>query len=230
MKSARQARALWRISHIAKSSTRLVSQGQSVSSLAISVSPDAPTTRPLDNVLIRSRQFSSRSTTALAVPLAPSPSNATSRPETLILDSSKRMVSSGNGAFQYTIGDIMDSVIKVFATSSTSHYLVPWQNRPLREGMGSGFIIDRKRIITNAHVVSDAVQVRFLSISTKSFTFSVLPSLSRGILCLFIIITSHSFVTPVIIGFWWLVRSWCMDVLTMYIIMNLDHFFVCSPL
>ncbi len=59
----------------------------------------------------------------------------------------------------YSLDDIMDSVIKVYTTSSSPNYLLPWQNKPLRDHTGSGFVIDSKRIITNAHVVSDALQV-----------------------------------------------------------------------
>jgi len=53
----------------------------------------------------------------------------------------------------------MDSVIKVYCTSSSPNYLSPWQNKPIRSQTGSGFVIDGKRIITNAHVVADALQV-----------------------------------------------------------------------
>lgn len=49
----------------------------------------------------------------------------------------------------------LDSVVKIFTVSSSPSYFLPWQNKPQRESMGSGFIISGRRIITNAHVVAD---------------------------------------------------------------------------
>eukprot|EP01043_Picozoa_sp_COSAG02_P089642 COSAG02_NODE_26593_length_629_cov_1.837736_1_plen_149_part_01 len=48
------------------------------------------------------------------------------------------------------------SVVKVFNVMSTPNYLMPWQNKPHRDSTGSGFAIDGRRIITNAHVVADS--------------------------------------------------------------------------
>ncbi|CAD5192740.1 unnamed protein product [Musa acuminata subsp. malaccensis] len=49
----------------------------------------------------------------------------------------------------------LDSVVKVFTVSSSPNYFLPWQNKAQRESMGSGFVIPGRRIVTNAHVVSD---------------------------------------------------------------------------
>ncbi|KAF8402428.1 hypothetical protein HHK36_013386 [Tetracentron sinense] len=49
----------------------------------------------------------------------------------------------------------LDSVVKIFTVSSSPNYFLPWQNKPQRETMGSGFVITGKRILTNAHVVAD---------------------------------------------------------------------------
>ncbi|KAK4770723.1 hypothetical protein SAY87_031255 [Trapa incisa] len=49
----------------------------------------------------------------------------------------------------------LDSVVKIFTVSSSPNYFLPWQNKPQRETMGSGFLIHGKRILTNAHVVAD---------------------------------------------------------------------------
>ena len=54
---------------------------------------------------------------------------------------------------------VMESVIKIFVTTSPLNYELPWQNKPLTESLGSGFIIEGRRIMTNAHVVADAMQV-----------------------------------------------------------------------
>ncbi|KAJ8651095.1 hypothetical protein MRB53_004118 [Persea americana] len=49
----------------------------------------------------------------------------------------------------------LDSVVKIFTVSSSPNYFLPWQNKSQRETMGSGFVITRRRILTNAHVVAD---------------------------------------------------------------------------
>ncbi|KAK1266203.1 hypothetical protein QJS04_geneDACA015586 [Acorus gramineus] len=49
----------------------------------------------------------------------------------------------------------LDSVVKVFTVSSSPNYFLPWQNKPQRETMGSGFVLPGRRILTNAHVVAD---------------------------------------------------------------------------
>jgi S1-C subfamily serine protease len=53
---------------------------------------------------------------------------------------------------------VLTSIIKVYCVSSSANYILPWQNKPLKEGSGSGFVIDEgdgRRILTNAHVVAD---------------------------------------------------------------------------
>ncbi|MBN1556547.1 MAG: trypsin-like peptidase domain-containing protein [Lentisphaerae bacterium] len=54
-------------------------------------------------------------------------------------------------------------MVKIYATIQREDYALPWQGgRPL-DATGSGFIIRGKRILTNAHIVSDA---RFLQVQT----------------------------------------------------------------
>ena len=53
------------------------------------------------------------------------------------------------------------SVVKIYCTFQREDYALPWQSRIPSKGTGTGFIIDKKRILTNAHVVSDA---RFIQI------------------------------------------------------------------
>jgi S1-C subfamily serine protease len=48
------------------------------------------------------------------------------------------------------------SVVKIHVTSQRNDYMQPWQSARISGGTGSGFIISGKRILTNAHVVSDA--------------------------------------------------------------------------
>jgi len=52
--------------------------------------------------------------------------------------------------------NIEDSVIKIFCASQSYIYNQPWKNTNISSGRGTGFIISDNRIITNAHVVSDA--------------------------------------------------------------------------
>ena len=55
-----------------------------------------------------------------------------------------------------------DAVLKIYATQLTSDYGAPWKAGSPRSVSGSGFVIAGHRILTNAHVVSNAtfIQVR----------------------------------------------------------------------
>ena len=58
--------------------------------------------------------------------------------------------------------DIRDSMVKIYAVQIEPYYYDPWSmNRPVTTS-GSGCVIEGKRILTNAHIVSDQsfVQVR----------------------------------------------------------------------
>ena len=48
------------------------------------------------------------------------------------------------------------SMVKVFTTSTTYDYDSPWQTSGIEKFFGSGCILSGKRILTNAHVVSNA--------------------------------------------------------------------------
>ncbi len=56
---------------------------------------------------------------------------------------------------------LRQSIVKIYVTTQRHNYLLPWQSRRLSGGTGTGFIIAGRRILTNAHVVSDA---RFLQV------------------------------------------------------------------
>ena len=51
-------------------------------------------------------------------------------------------------------GEEWTGVVKIFAVSSPPNYFLPWQNFSQRNASASGFVIEGKRIITNAHAVS----------------------------------------------------------------------------
>ena len=59
---------------------------------------------------------------------------------------------------------LRSSVVKIYATGQRFDYLLPWQTTNPRAGTGSGFVIKGKRLLTNAHVVSDA---RFLEVKKE---------------------------------------------------------------
>ena len=48
------------------------------------------------------------------------------------------------------------SVVKIYVTVQRYDYTQPWQATPPVYASGSGFIVAKRRILTNAHVVSDA--------------------------------------------------------------------------
>lgn len=59
------------------------------------------------------------------------------------------------------------SVVKIYVTTQQEDFAQPWQSRPPASGNGSGFIIKGRRIMTNAHVVSDA---RFIEVQREGDT------------------------------------------------------------
>ena len=51
---------------------------------------------------------------------------------------------------------IEDSVVKIVNQYNKFSWYTPWASGATGKGTGSGFVIDGKRIMTNAHVVSDS--------------------------------------------------------------------------
>ena len=66
------------------------------------------------------------------------------------------------------------SVVKIFVMSMRPNFMYPWQSHGLSNSTGSGSIISGKRILTNAHVVSDQtfIQVK-KSADSKKYTARV---------------------------------------------------------
>jgi S1-C subfamily serine protease len=60
---------------------------------------------------------------------------------------------------------IRRSLVRITTTSQDPDYKVPWTPGNIGGGVGAGFVIDGQRIMTNAHVVSNA---RFLSIEKEN--------------------------------------------------------------
>lgn len=53
------------------------------------------------------------------------------------------------------------SVVKIYVTWQQENYALPWQGGRPASGTGSGLVISRRRILTNAHIASDA---RFIEV------------------------------------------------------------------
>jgi len=64
-----------------------------------------------------------------------------------------------------SIPEIRKSLVRISTTSQEPNYRVPWMPGNVSGGTGAGFVIKGKRILTNAHVVSNA---RFLSIEREN--------------------------------------------------------------
>ena len=54
----------------------------------------------------------------------------------------------------------MDAVVKVFCTHTEPNYSLPWQRKRQSASTSSGFIIDGRRVLTNAHSVEHHTQVK----------------------------------------------------------------------
>ena len=63
-----------------------------------------------------------------------------------------------------SVDELRKSLIRINTTAQSPDYKVPWNPGNLGRGVGSGFVIDGERILTNAHVVSNA---RFLSVEKE---------------------------------------------------------------
>lgn len=59
---------------------------------------------------------------------------------------------------------VANSLVRIQATSQDPNYRTPWSGGSVVGGVGAGFIIGGNRIMTNAHVVSNA---RFLAVSKE---------------------------------------------------------------
>lgn len=59
-------------------------------------------------------------------------------------------------------GAVSSSIVKIYVTQSGPDYLNPWRSGGNEQISGSGCVISKKRILTNAHVVADAkfIEVR----------------------------------------------------------------------
>jgi len=60
---------------------------------------------------------------------------------------------------------VAKSLVRIEATSQEPDYKAPWNPGEVSGGVGAGFVISGNRIMTNAHVVSNA---RFLTVSKES--------------------------------------------------------------
>src|SRR5688500_12705943 len=60
--------------------------------------------------------------------------------------------------------DVGKSLVRISLTAQQPNFKVPWNPGEIAQASGSGFIIGGSRILTNAHVVSNA---RFLSIERE---------------------------------------------------------------
>ena len=58
-------------------------------------------------------------------------------------------------------GKIQNSLVRITATEVEPDYRAPWNSGAIGRGVGAGFVIDGQRILTNAHVVSNA---RYLTV------------------------------------------------------------------
>lgn len=58
-------------------------------------------------------------------------------------------------------GPIQKSLVRITATEVEPDYRAPWNSGGVQRGIGAGFVIDGNRIMTNAHVVSNA---RYLTV------------------------------------------------------------------
>src|SRR5262245_14025081 len=59
---------------------------------------------------------------------------------------------------------IQDSLVRITSTEVEPDYRAPWNSGTIGRGVGAGFVIDGRRIMTNAHVVSNS---RYLTVERE---------------------------------------------------------------
>ncbi|QSH42534.1 serine protease [Lentisphaerota bacterium ZTH] len=60
-----------------------------------------------------------------------------------------------NIAKKHGINGLKNSIVKIFSMCSNPNYYQPWQNYGQSSAVGSGFVIEGNRILTNAHIVAN---------------------------------------------------------------------------
>ena len=78
----------------------------------------------------------------------------------LVPEVKRRRTLNASDAPEPSMAAHMESVILIEVTAVSANYLQPWKMHGQRQSSGSGFIISGRRIITNHHVVKDAIDVR----------------------------------------------------------------------
>lgn len=64
-----------------------------------------------------------------------------------------------SGALEELENDLSRSVVRIVNYSQRGDWYAPWNTQSTEAGAGSGFIVEEGRIMTNAHVVSDAKMI-----------------------------------------------------------------------
>ncbi len=67
-------------------------------------------------------------------------------------------------AVRAQIADMRRSLVRITTTSQEPDYKVPWNPGSIQRGVGAGFFIGNRRLLTNAHVISNS---RFISVERE---------------------------------------------------------------
>jgi S1-C subfamily serine protease len=76
---------------------------------------------------------------------------------------------------------VQNSVVKVFATVRFPDPFRPWAKQPPRDVVGSGVVIEGKRILTNAHILTYASQVQVQANQTGDKVSATVGAVAQGI-------------------------------------------------
>lgn len=74
--------------------------------------------------------------------------------------STPRKLSGATQRASIDMDDLLRSVVKIFCTSLESNFQLAWQTRKQTTSTSSGFIIAGRRVVTNAHGISNATSIR----------------------------------------------------------------------
>ena len=96
-----------------------------------------------------------------------------------------------------------DSVVKIYCASQSYQFNRPWRKTSVVKSRGTGFIISGNRIITNAHVVSDAEYIEVQKLHGQGKFIAKVQFISHGSDLALIQVKDKSFydsTTPLIFG------------------------------
>ncbi|XP_028762295.1 protease Do-like 2, chloroplastic [Neltuma alba] len=119
-------------------------------------------------------------------PIAHKPFGMPRKDKEFLIDSKEQLVEPSS----IQDGDFLNAVVKVYCTHTAPDYSLPWQKQRQYTSTGSAFMIEGRKLLTNAHCVEHDTQVKVKRRGDD--TKYVAKVLARGIDCDIALLTVES--------------------------------------